>query len=217
MKGLLVKDLRLVFKRRQQLFILLAICVMIAFTSDGSFAIGYAALLTGMLGLTPLAHDERNNAFPFLFSLPVDARTYVNERYLFCILADVAGILFGVALFAAACVTKGATDQLADGLCYAALYLPATMFLLLTILTIQMIFGLERSRLITFVLYGIIFVLAAVAAKAVGPLDGGEAAKNLPEWIRNPAVIASAAIVLVAAVGAVLYRVCLRTMQNREF
>ena len=78
MKGLLVKDLRIIFRRKQQLLILLAICVLIAFSTEGSFVIGYTAILIGMLGLTPLVADERNNGFPFLFSLPVDAKTYVN-------------------------------------------------------------------------------------------------------------------------------------------
>ena len=69
MKGLLIKDLRLVFNRKQQLLILLALFAMIAFTADGSFIIGYAAGLTGIMGLSSLAFDEQDNGFPFLFSL----------------------------------------------------------------------------------------------------------------------------------------------------
>ena len=48
MKGLLVKDLRITFRRKQQLLMLLAICVMIAFCTEGSFVIGYSAILIGI-------------------------------------------------------------------------------------------------------------------------------------------------------------------------
>lgn len=217
MKGLLVKDLRITFRRKQQLLILLAICIMIAFSTEGSFVISYSAILIGMLGLTPLVADERNNGFPFLFSLPVDAKTYVNERYLFCILADLIGVEFGIGLFAAACGIKGSTEALADGLVYAVLYLPATMLLLLTILSIQMIFGIERSRIITLVLYGIIFVVCAVGAKLIGPIDADRAAQDLPAWLTSPFAIAGGLFVLALVAAAVLYGWCLRTMRNREY
>ena len=217
MKGLLVKDLRIIFRRKQQLLILLAICIMIAFSTEGSFVIGYTAILIGMLGLTPLVADERNNGFPFLFSLPVDVKTYVNERYLFCILADVLGVAFGTALFVAACYAKGNTDALPDGLAYAALSLPATLMLMLTILPVQMIFGIERSRIITLVLYGILFAVSAVIVKVVGPIDQEHVAANLPEWLLNPFVIAGGILVLALIVCGVLYGCCMKTMKNREF
>ena len=217
MKGLLVKDLRIVFRRKQQLLILLAICIMIAFSTEGSFVIGYTAILIGMLGLTPLVADERNNGFPFLFSLPVDAKTYVNERYLFCILADVIGVAAGTALFVAACYAKGNTEALPDGLAYAALSLPATLMLMLTILPIQMIFGIERSRIITLVLYGILFAVSAVIVKLVGPIDQEHAAANLPEWLLNPFMIAGGILMLALIVCGVLYGCCMKTMKNREF
>ena len=86
MKGLLIKDLRIVLKRKQQLFIFLAVCAMLAFSSDGSFVVAYAAGLTGIMGLSTYAYDEHDNGFPFLFSLPVDVGTYVREKLLFCFL-----------------------------------------------------------------------------------------------------------------------------------
>ena len=217
MKGLFIKDLRVIFRRKQQLFILPAICMVIAFSTDGSFVIGYSAILLGMLGLTPLVADERNNGFPFLFSLPVDVKTYVNERYLFCILADLIGVAFGTALFFASCCAKGTPDAVPDGLAYAAISLPATLMLLLTILPIQMIFGIERSRIITLVLYGILFAVSAVIVKVVGPIDSEKAAANLPQWITNPFVIAGGILALALIVCGILYGYCLKTLKKREF
>ena len=217
MKGLLIKDFRIVFSRKPQLLILLAVCAMIAFTSDGSFIIGYTAGLTGILGLSTLGFDELDNGFSFLFSLPVNAKTYVNEKYLFCILLDIVGAAVGTALFSLACLTKGNMDILPDGIIYLAFYLPATLLLILSILPIQMIFGRERSRIITVIVYGILFVLSALIVKIVGPVDQIKAPQNLPEWLSNPFFLAACAFALLSAVCLAMYFICLRVMKNKEF
>lgn len=217
MKGLLVKDLRLVMKRKQQLLILLAVCAMIAFTSDGSFVVAYAAGLTGILGLSTYAYDEHDNGFPFLFSLPVDAGTYVKEKYLFIVLADLAGLAIGTALFFAACATRGKMDVFVDDLMYLPVFFPATLVLMLGILLVQMKFGIERSRLITLLLYGCLFVLSAVFVKVVGPVDAAQAAGHLPEWMKSDLFIVAAIYTVAAIVCAVLFFLSLRVMRNREF
>jgi len=217
MKGLLIKDLRLVFRRKQQLLILLAFCAMIAFTTDGSFIIGYAAGLTGILGLSTLAFDEQDNGFPFLFSLPVDIRTYVNEKYLFCILLDLVGAAIGTVMFVLACLAKGRTETISDGIVYLTLYLPATLLLILSILPIQMVFGREKSRIITMIVYGILFVLSGVIVKIVGPVDKMKTPQNLPEWLSNPFFLAAAAFALLLAFCIGMYLFCLKAMRNKEF
>lgn len=217
MKGLLIKDMRLVLTMKQQLLIFLFVCAIIAFTTEGSFVIGYTAGLLGILSLSTLAFDEYDNGFPFLFSLPVDAGTYVNEKYLLCILLDLAGILLGTAFFLLACSTKGKMDMFLDDIVYVALYLPATLLLLLSILPVQMIFGREKSRIITFVLYGVLFGLSALIVKLVGPIDKIKAPQNLPEWLSNPFVIAAGASALVLAFCIGMYLFCLKAMRNKEF
>ena len=217
MKGLLIKDLRLVFNRKQQLLILLALFAMIAFTADGSFIIGYAAGLTGIMGLSSLAFDEQDNGFPFLFSLPVDVKTYVNEKYLFCALADLVGTVIGTAMFFLACLAKGKMDMFLEDIPYVALYLPATLLLILSILPIQMVFGREKSRIITIIVYGILFVLSAAIVKIVGPVDQLKAPQDLPEWLTNPFFLTGAALTLVLMLCLGLYLFCLKAMKNKEF
>ena len=217
MKGLLIKDIRLLLSMKQHLFIFLAVCALIAFTTDGSFIIGYTAGLLGIMGLSTLGFDEHDNGFPFLFSLPVDVKTYVNEKYLFCILLDLFGAAVGTVLFVLACLTKGKTDAISDGIVYLALYLPMTLLLILSILPGQMVFGREKSRIITMIVYGILFVLSAVLVKIVGPVDQLKAPQNLPEWLSNPFVIAAVACVLVLAFCAGMYCFCLKAMRNKEF
>lgn len=107
--------------------------------------------------------------------------------------------------------------DLLAGLAYAALCLPATLMLLLTILPVQMIFGIERSRIITLVLYGVLFAVSAVIVKVVGPIDREYVAANLPEWLLNPFVIGGGILLLALIVCGALYGCCMKTMKNREF
>ena len=217
MKGLLAKDLRLILKRKQQLFILLAVCAMIAFSTDGSFVVAYAAGLMGILGLSTYAYDEHCNGFPFLFSLPVDAVTYVKEKYLLCILSDLIGLAIGTAMFFAACSTTGKMDVFMEHLVYLPVYYPATLLLMLGILLVQMKFGIERSRLVTLLLYGCLFVLSAVFVKIVGPLDGTRVAGQLPEWMKSDWFIVAGIYAIAAIACAVLFALSLRVMKNREY
>lgn len=213
MKGLLVKDLRLVFTMKQQLLLFLAVCALIAFTSDGSFVIGYTAGLMGILSLSTLALDEYDNGFPFLFSLPVDVKTYVNEKYLFCILLDLAGMALGTVFFLLSCLTKNGMDKFLEDVVHVAFYFPLTLLLLLSLLPIQMIFGREKSRIVTFVLYGLLFALSAVVVKVFEKKD----LSGSLEWLRNPFVLAGAAFALMLAVCSALYLVCLKAMRKKEF
>ena len=217
MKGLLVKDFRLLLSMKQSLLLTMAVCVLIAFTAGGSFVIGYTAGLLGITGLSTLAFDEHDNGFPFLFSLPVDVKTYVNEKYLFCIMLDLAGLAYGTVLFLLACLAKGNMEAFRDGVVYLALYLPATLLLILSILPFQMVFGREKSRIITMVVYGILFVLSALLVKIVGPIDKIKKPESLPDWLTNPFFIAALASALVLGFCIGMYFFCLKAMRNKEF
>lgn len=217
MKGLLIKDLKLVLNRKQSLLVLLGVCAMIAFTAEGSFIVAYAAGLTGIMGLSTYAYDEHDNGFPFLFSLPVDVKTYVKEKLLFCILTDLAGLAIGTGLFLIACAARGNMDAFREDLAYLLLYLPATLLLIFSTLLNQMIFGIERSRIVTLVLYGLLFVGSAVVVKVAGLAGGGQAAPQMPEWTTHVFFLASIAVAFVAVLCAGTYFICLRVMKNKEY
>jgi len=217
MKGLLIKDLRLVLTRKHSLLLFLAVCAIIAFSAENGFVIGYTAFLLGIMGVSTQAYDERDNGFPFLFSLPVDRKTYVNEKFLFCILSDVAGLTLGCVFFLLACASKGRMDVFQEDIVYALFYLPGSLLLLLSVLTIQMIFGIEKSRIITLVIYGALFALSALLAKIAGRIGKSSVFQNIPAWMKNPYCVAAAFAVFAAVLCAVLYLICRRAMRNKEF
>ena len=92
MKGLLIKDFRLL--KGQVYFLLIVTGCVIVFMINGSeaFGVAYVCSMVALLSLTTVSYDEYENGSAFLFTLPITKKDYVKEKYLF------AGILLLIGL-----------------------------------------------------------------------------------------------------------------------
>ena len=92
MKGLLIKDFRLL--KGQVYFLLIVTVCVIVFMINGSeaFGVAYVCSMVALLSLTTVSYDEYENGSAFLFTLPITKKDYVKEKYLF------AGILLLIGL-----------------------------------------------------------------------------------------------------------------------
>ncbi len=99
MRGLLVKDVKLVYGQKRFWVIVLAIALLFMAQGDVMLAAGYMVMMAGMLGITTFSYDEYNNGMAFLFTMPFSRRVYVLEKYLFTV--------GGVALLTAVCAAVG--------------------------------------------------------------------------------------------------------------
>ena len=90
MRGLLEKDFRLTFIRKQTLLIFFIMAIVMGVSMDGSFLVGYLTMLASIVALGTISFDEFENGFPFIMTLPFDRKTYVREKYLFCFLMAAA-------------------------------------------------------------------------------------------------------------------------------
>lgn len=209
MKGLFVKDLRILLRRKQQLLIFAVVCAIIGFSIDGSFIVPYATILMGTFAMGTLGFDEYDNGFPFIFSLPTTIKKYVTEKYLFCLLAELVGFIVGVAIYFIASKTKGITLQVED-LLVISTAIPIGLVFIAGSLLIQMKYGMEKSRTIMFVVYGIMFGGIALIVKFL-PAEKMASLDSL-----SPAAVSSGLIVIGAIVYIVLYMISLKIMQNKE-
>ncbi len=87
MKGLIIKDLKLMTKNKMATVSLLFILVIFVFLTGKdqrySFAVGYVTMLAGIYASSTISIDENGGSMPFLMTLPVTRRLYVAEKYLF--------------------------------------------------------------------------------------------------------------------------------------
>ena len=93
MSGLLEKDICLLLKgHRNTMILFLMICVFLGLSQTDTFILGYFPFLMIVLLIGTLSCDEADNGLPFLFTLPIDRKLYIREKYLFCVAGTVVSL-----------------------------------------------------------------------------------------------------------------------------
>ena len=84
MKGLLIKDFKLMKMQKRFFLLILLVGVVITFSSyDVAFTTGFMAFVSSLFSISSISYDEFDNGNAFLFSLPISRRTYAVEKYIF--------------------------------------------------------------------------------------------------------------------------------------
>ena len=83
MAGLLEKDIRLIMQRKQMLLLFVVIAVVLGFSQDGTFILGYLSFCAAIVMVSTISYDELDHGYEFLMTLPITAKIYVKEKYLF--------------------------------------------------------------------------------------------------------------------------------------
>ena len=82
MKGLLVKDFRLLKVQKNFFLLIIAVAIgMALFTNDVAPMLGFLAFVLSIFTLSTISYDEFDNGNAFLFSLPVSRKDYAIEKY----------------------------------------------------------------------------------------------------------------------------------------
>lgn len=212
MKGLLIKDIRMMNQQRIILASIVGISILMGYTLEGSFLPGYLSLMAGIIAIGTVTYDEADNGFQFLFTLPVDCRTYVREKYVFCIGMLLAGSLFGTVL---ELIRNAFTGGRFGGVAETAV-LPLVMVLMIAVMIpLQLKFGAERARVILMMIYGGIAVLAFLVSKL---MNGSQPPAFIREMDQASPVLVLGCIAIVVAVLAFLsYLWSIRIMEKKEF
>lgn len=101
MKGLLIKDWKLLKQQGKFYLIVLFLAVMMLVSgskSYASFVTSYMTFLVAVFSFTTFSLDEYDNGMSFLMTLPAGRRTYVKEKYIFSTLLLVGGWLMALLL-----------------------------------------------------------------------------------------------------------------------
>lgn len=92
MKGLVIKDLKLLSKNNSSVFIMIIIVAFITLQSKNyAFIITYVTILAGMLPTNTIVMDENGRSMPFLMTMPVTRELYVVEKYILMIVGSLLG------------------------------------------------------------------------------------------------------------------------------
>ena len=86
MKGLLIKDYRLLWNQRRTLGIMMLIWAIVVFTNTNpAFAVSYLIFICSILAITTVSYDQHENGIIFLFiALKILSKADYLLYYDFC-------------------------------------------------------------------------------------------------------------------------------------
>ena len=170
MKGLLIKDFKLMKNQKNFLFLLILIAALFVFVKDVSFIITYMTFIGTLFSISSVSYDEFDNGNAFLFSLPVTREGYVMEKYGFgLILGGGAWLLGTILAVVVGKVQHGGT--VTDTIMTALMILPLMLMILSVMLPFQLKYGGEKGRIAMICAFGILFVIGTGILKIAKTLN----------------------------------------------
>lgn len=170
MKGLLVKDFRLM-KGQKNFLVLLFIMIAFVFISgmDASFFMGYLPFLFMIAAMSTITYDEFDNGMAFLMVLPISRKLYVQEKYLVGGLLGFTGLASAFVLFLISEINKGSSMTFTQYVLLFLCFLAFVILFLCLMIPIQLKFGSEKGRIVLFIIFfgiiGIVFLVSKITDK----------------------------------------------------
>ena len=217
MKGLLIKDFKLMKCQRNFMILIAVIAVgMAASAQDSSFIIGYMTFIGSLFTLSTISYDEFDNGNAFLFSLPITRNDYVFEKYSFGLVCGTCSWLFGTLTVIIANVTKNNTP-VSDIWVAALMILPIMIFLLAIMIPFQLKFGGEKGRIAIIGGVGLIFIICVISVKIASFFNIDLIARfnNLPAISIN--MFSGILIIIAAIVLVISSKISMTIMNKKEF
>lgn len=218
MKGLLIKDIRLLKNQKHFFLIVGLVGAMLMFTSEEpSFVISYMTFVFSMFTLSSVSYDEYDNGMAFLFSLPISRKKYVREKYLFGLLLGGTAWTVATAVVSAYVMWKNQDTDWTSWLATACIYLALFLVFLLIILPIQLKFGAEKGRIAMLVAIGIIFLSAYAGVKIAGRIGIDIDAVLMRFTTAGTGEIVAASAVVCCVLAVISYNISLGIMKKKQF
>ena len=236
MKGLLIKDFKLL--KVQKNFFLLILCIAIGIeiftnSTSSSFIIGFLSFVATLFTLSSISYDEFDNGNAFLFSLPITRKSYVIEKYGFGMILGSSFWAFGtlIVIFKEVITHKYVSIDTVIGklkrhvrnknkvmrIIAAFIILPIVFAVLAVMLPFQLKFGGEKGRIAIICTLVIVFLIGIVITKVANAFN-----INLSFLFHEIATLNSIILILVI-IGItffmlfVSYRTSLSIMKKKEF
>ena len=223
MKGLLIKDFRLLSVQKNFLAVILVMCILFLIVyEDPSFMIAYLVMMVSFFSISTISYDEYDNGGAFLFTLPITRKGYVTEKYVFGLINMMLAAVF-ISVLALLSMYIRHIAFLPEEFVMTLLGSCVAVILILSIMIpLQLKFGAEKSRIAL-----IIMVLAIILAGyllvnyLIAPADKSQvsqlllSATNLMDT--HPAqTIAGICFVLIVLM-LISYFVSVKIMQKKEY
>ncbi len=226
MKGLLIKDLKIILNQKKLFLVAILFGAFFAYTNeDVTFAATYIVILMSMLALTTISYDDINGGMLFILSLPTTRKLYVIEKYLFtalnlvfsCVVSImvclIMGQIFSIDVNTSTVIASTAGSTVGVGL------------MLAVNIPLELKFGVEKSRTAIFLSVAAIAVIIVGGYKLLTEvlhvdLKGMamDVLSKLPSnQVALDAIIAGAFFLVLVIILAVSYVFSYKIMMKKEY
>ena len=215
MKGLLIKDLKLMKMQKKFLFVVLAMAIMLAFTSrDISFIVGYLTFVMSFFAVSTISYDEFDNGYLFLFTLPVSRKTYVVEKYCFSFFLTLVSSAVAMLITVGYRMIKPDFDLTSVAVALPGVIAACVLFLSLMI-PIQLKFGAEKGRIAMIVAVGVL-LLAGFGVAELVKIAELDVMSVLGDFMQNVWLMALCVTTAVVAVLVLSMKISMIIMDKKE-
>lgn len=159
MRGLLIKDYRLLWNQRRTLGIMMLIWPIVVVTNTNPvFTVSYLIFICSIMAINTVSYDQHEKGITFLLSLPISRKQYVREKYLLFLINLAAAVVFSVLFILIPGNIEGTV----------VIYLIGMVVLAISVMMpVSMIFGAEKGRLVIIAFGAIICIIGVWSEKAV--------------------------------------------------
>lgn len=223
MKGLLIKDMKLIFYNIRMIVALIVISIFLLLSSNTAerygFIISYLTVVSFLFVLSSVSYDDFDHGLSFLMTLPVSRKTYVREKYCFGLLSGIAGWIFAVLLCLIFAFVGGAdpVDVLGADLISTGIMIYILLSFILSItLPVQLKFGGDNGKIFIVLVIGALFVIGYALNKIAAGFG-----VNLEEWIDRLLTLNVISFTLILGVLALIalfvsYLISNKIMRNKQ-
>lgn len=218
MKGLLIKDFKLLKNQGQFFSIVTLICMVCMFLYDNpSFAISYMTIVFSLFTLSTISYDEYDNGMAYLFTLPFSRKEYVQEKYIFGVLTTVGALAAVFVLAFIFSVIRSSVFETEEWVAGVTVSFLVTILLLTITIPLQLKFGSDRSRIALLAVFGCC-ALAAYIAVTIVRFTGIKVMEIFDRLVAQcpEVLIVTGCLTGVLAVGA-SYLVSLKIVKKKQF
>ena len=167
MKGLLIKDFRLMKVQKNFLTLITVIGVFMAlFSENVSYTIGFISFIFSLFSISSISYDELDNGNAFLFSLPVTRKTYIIEKYCFGMIMGLGAWIIISMLSVAIGIGRG-QETVGELITIAFIILPLVLFMLAVMVPVMLKFGAEKGRVAVVILFAVLYLTIVMLAESV--------------------------------------------------
>lgn len=213
MAGLIEKDIRLMRCNKQAVILLLIIGVVIGLQNE-AVILGWLPFAISILLINTVTYDELDKGYGFLMTLPIDAEMYVREKYIFCLTGGTVSWLVAAGLYIILEMRQQMPIDMASQIPMVLVFLPVTALLIALLIPMQLISGVEKSRVVVSGVCGAIGASVIAFAKLVktNVLSAFSFLNHMNGWI-----LAGIAVVVIVLLILLSYAISVRIMEKKEF